>query len=159
MRRNGRARWQGIERGLIGLRGIARIAGLLEIIGLLQQCREMPRLEREGLFDGVELLETPAERLQTAGKIGPDRGLIGICSGRAAEQKLRLIGGAARQHAHPQLVEHGRVVRRALRHIGQQAVGFRHAAGGLLRLGSLQCTNDRRFIERRRSSRIHGIIV
>jgi len=41
---------------------------------------------------------------------------------------LRLIGDAARHHAHAKFVEHGWVIRGALRRVGQQLVGLRHAA-------------------------------
>ncbi len=63
MRRNRGAHGQRIQRCLVGLRGVARIAHLLEIISLLQQRRQMPRFQGERLLDGVELLETPAECL------------------------------------------------------------------------------------------------
>ncbi len=85
--------------------------------------------------------------------------MIGVGSGRAAEQQLRLIGGTPREHAHAQFVEHGWMIRRPLRHVGQQLVGFRRAARCFFRLRSLQNANDGRFIERRRGSGIHRIIV
>ena len=119
----------------------------------------MPRLQRESLFNGVEFLNAPAERLQTAGEIRPDRRLVRIRSRRAAEQQLRLIGGAARQHAHAQLIEHCWMIRRALRHVRQQLVGFRHAARGLFGLGGLQNADDRCFVERCGGSGIHAVIV
>ena len=94
----------------------------------------MPRFQGKGFLDGIQFFHAPAERLQAAGQIGPDGGLIGICAGRAAKQQLRLVGCAAREHAHSQFIEHRGVLRSPLRHIGQQLVRLRNTARGLFRL-------------------------
>src|SRR5205807_4383388 len=100
---------------LVGARGLARFAGLFQVLRVHEQRRKVPRLELERLLDRVHLLGAPPERLETAREIGPQRGMARIGGGGPHEQRMGLLGGAAVEHAYAKLVEDGRVVGSLLR--------------------------------------------
>ena len=102
----------------------------------------MARLEFERLRQCIEFFGTAAEGFQTAGQVGPKRGMLWVGCGGAFEQRLRLLRGTPIQHAHAKFVQHSRVVGRVLGNACQQLIGFRHATRRSLGLGLSQDTQD-----------------
>jgi len=149
---------QGGERVLIGPRGLALLPGLLEVLRVLQQRRQVSRLQLQRFLDGIQLLGTPAERLEAAGEVGPERGMTGIGGGGALEQCVRLLGGATGEHAHAELVEDRRMIGGLPREPGEQLIGLGRAPGGRRCLGGLQCADDRCLIELHGSGGIHEVL-